>query len=198
MERDNTLLLASVIVFVFSLIMLVNQSVKMTGYATEGTTISNVSISKYLSITLSTNLSEGILFGSITSLPASDWNATHNFDGDSSGSTMFVNVSQDSNTAVDICIKANTHLTDSGNGNILGIGNETYRNSTTTDGSNPPGPSNSIMLNTTYVKGGAISPASLSYYRFWLDVPSATPSGTYNNSVSFKGVENSGPYNCGS
>ncbi len=189
----------SVMIGVFSLLFLLSASMilvenfsnnQVTGYATTGTTVSNVTISKYLSVSMSENLSEGILFGTVNSLPANNQNSTHNHDGASSGSTMFLNVSSDSNTPVDFCIKANDDLTDSEGGNILAIANESYHFSLTTDVSNPD-LSSEVSLTTDYVKAGQdVAVGDSMYYRFWLDIPAATASGTYNNTINFKGVQN--------
>jgi len=159
----------------------------LTGHATESTTTSNVSIQKYLSIALCTNLSTGILFGDVATLPATNINATHNYDGTATGSTFCVNVSTDSNTAIDLCSKANGHLTSPAL-DVIGLANETYSNSTTTDATLPALGSD-VSLTTSYVKSGdAIAAGGLNYYRFWLDIVAAQPSGDYNNTVYFKGV----------
>ena len=160
----------------------------ITGHATESTTISNVTIAKYLSISLCTNLSDGIIFGNITTLPATNVNATHNYDGASTGSTMCVNVSEDANTAIDFCTKANDHLTSVG-ADTIELGNETYANSTVTSAGTPGAAANSTAVTTSYVKSGnAVAAGGVNYYRFWLDVPASQPSGDYNNTVYFKGV----------
>lgn len=161
-----------------------------TGFATEGSTTSNVTITTYLSIAFSNNLSGGITYGSVSSLPAYDLNASSNYDAGPgiNGTTYYLNVSIDSNTPVDFCIKGNTHLTSSG-ADIIGLGNETYLNSSSTSGTIPGLSSSSTSLTTSYVKASMpTAQGNSTYYRFWLDIPAATPAGTYNNSVDFKGV----------
>ena len=159
----------------------------LTGHATESTTYSNVTIQKYLSIALCAELAEGINFGDVSSLPATDLNGSHNYDGASSASTYCVNISDDGNTDVDICIGANDDMTSSG-GDVIGLANETYSNSTVTNSTDPL-PSADVSLTTDYVRAGdAIGVGELNYYRFWLDIPVAQPSGDYNNTVYFKGV----------
>jgi hypothetical protein len=181
-------------VFAYSLVMLMIGTIgfnepKITGHATETTTVSNVTIAKYLAIDMSVNLSGGIMFGNVATLPATNVNATHNYDGVSSGTSMFLNVSNDSNTNVDFCIKANAALTDSTSGNIIGIGNETYYNSTTTN-ITIPDLASELAITTGYVRAGSnITKGNSNYYRFWLDVPASTSSGSYNNTVWFKGTE---------
>ncbi len=185
------------VVFLLSLFMLIIGTVgasgkSLTGHVTETATVSNVTIAKYLAIDMSTNLTEGIMFGSVNTLPATNVNATHNYDDASSGTSMFLNVSADSNTNVDFCIKANAAMADPVSGGVLGIGNETYANSTTTDIDNP-GVGSELALTTEYAKSGVnVTIGSASYYRFWLDVPVSVQAGTYNNTVWFKGIETTG------
>ena len=159
----------------------------ITGHATETSTTSNVTIQKYLSIAKCVNLTDGIRFGNVATLPTSNVNASHNYDGVSDGSSLCINVSTDSNTAIDLCTKADQNLT-SVDSDLIILDNETYANFTTTNAT-APFLADEISLTTTYVKSGdAITAGGLNYYRFWLDVPAAQPSGDYNNTVSFKGV----------
>src|SRR3989344_5442177 len=76
--KDNIVVLIFAAVFLFSIIMLMNQGVRTTGYATTATTTSNVTISTYFAIDMSTNLTNGIEFGTINSIPVTNWNATDN------------------------------------------------------------------------------------------------------------------------
>ncbi|MBU2612141.1 MAG: hypothetical protein KKB62_00280 [Nanoarchaeota archaeon] len=179
-----------VFVFVLSLFLFFFNTFSFTGYITEGNTTSNVTISKYLAITFGANLSEGIYFGDVVVLPATDVNATHNYDGALTGTTYTIDVSTDSNTAVDFCIKANQGLTTAG-ADVIGLGNETYSAYNATNFSLPPLAAQTSMT-TGYVKvqtaGNNIGPGNSSYWRFWLDIPAAQPSGDYNNTVSFGGV----------
>ena len=187
MKKENIWISIFSVILIFSIVMTSLQYSSMTGFATSGSTVSNVTIVSYLSISMSTNLQAGILFGSVDTLPANYINASHNYDGGSSASTMFINVSTDSNSNVDFCIKANANLQDTGT-DIIGIGNETYSNSTTTDGSIPL-IANNVSLTTSYVKAGSnIGRGNVSYYRAWLNIPAAQAPGTYNNSVMFEGV----------
>jgi hypothetical protein len=197
-KKEVSIIVVFTAVFLFSIIMLLiqnSQTEKITGHATTGTTVSNVTIAKYLSIAMSTNLSAGILFGSIDTLPAINQNATHNYDGGSSGSTMYLNISTDSNTAVDFCIKADADLYDNTGGNTLGAGNESYSNSTSTNVSNP-NVGNEVSLTTSYVWAGNQTKGNNIYYRLWLDIPAGTASGTYNNTITFKAVEANGGSGC--
>jgi len=142
--KNNTIFTLGVIAFllIISLSFLFLQPVSniVTG-ATEDTAISNVSISKFLSISLSTNLGNGITFDTVNTVPATDVNASDNYNGASSSSTMFINVSTDSNVNVDFCIKADFALNTSGN-DVIGLGNETYFYNLSTN-LTVPGPSTS-------------------------------------------------------
>ena len=168
--------------------LIFQNSFRFSGKTVEIPVSSNVSISKYVSITFSSNLSEGILFGVVSVLPAENINASHNYDGESNSTSLYINVSADGNTAVDFCIRANDNLT-SVAADAIGLANETYANSTVTNTGTPGAAANSTALTTSYVKSGnAVSTGGVNYYRFWLDIPAAQPSGNYNNTVFFKGV----------
>lgn len=161
----------------------------LTSFVAQGSVGSNVSIENFIAIDLSANLTNGFSFEEINSLPATNVNSTDNYNGAGSGSTMFANVSTDSDSGVEFCISADSGLTDSSSGEIIGIGNETYSNSSTTTSSSPA-LGEEKPLNTSYVKASAgTEPGNVTYFRFWLDVPSSVPSGTYNNTINFKGVE---------
>ncbi|MBS3099077.1 hypothetical protein J4462_02600 [Candidatus Pacearchaeota archaeon] len=188
MKGDNVLLAFFVALFLFSIIMIVSES-KITGYASSGTAISNVSVSKSFSITLSGNLTEGITFGNLTTINYANATGNNNWVGSTNQTTYNVNVSSDSTVNVDFCIKANAALTDSVSGDIIAIGNETYGNATTNTQTSP-GVALKVALTTSNVKSGqGVTPGISNNYRFWLDVPSTTPSGTYNNTLTFTGVE---------
>jgi len=161
----------------------------LTSFVSQGSVPSNVSVDiKYFSIEFSGNLSDGITFEEVGSVPATNVNATDNYNNVGSGSSLIINVSNDSSTNIDFCIKANGGLTDS-SGSVISIGQETYSNSSSTS-SAVPALSEETSLTTSYVKASSVvGPGEGEYYRFWLDVPSGTAAGSYNNSISFKGVE---------
>jgi hypothetical protein len=197
MKREDMVVGICGVLFLLSIILIFSQGMKTTGYATTSTTYSNVTISTYYAIDMSTNLSAGIYFGNITSLPAVDQNATHNFDGVNTtvsgfGPSYWMNVSSDTNGKVDFCIEANADLKSSG-GDTIVLGNESYSNSTSTNYTIPYWASSATAFTTSYVRAGSnISAGGNNYYRFWLDVPSATPSGNFNNSILFKAVSSGG------
>ena len=204
MKGENILVVAFGLLFFLALIMIFVSQSRITGYATTAQTTSNVTISVYFAIAMSQNLSSGITFGNITSLPALNVNSTHNYDGNnttaqgtnyanaSNGTSTWLNVSTDSNTAVDFCLKADAALTSGVN--TIGIGNESYTNNSLTNVTLPlVALGNEVNFTLAYVKGTyAVAAGSNSYYRFWLDVPSGTASGTYANNLSFEGVSTGG------
>ena len=69
--------------------------------------------------------------------------------------------------------------------NIIG---EKYSFSTFTDALTPAGPAGSISLTispTRVLTTSNVAPGETSYYRFWLDVPAGTATGTFTNDVIF-------------
>lgn len=175
-------------ILVFSIVMITVENFNsITGYATTQATKSNVSISKYLSISVSNNLTTAIDFGTVAVLPQTDINASHNNDSSGGGTTYWINTSTDGNTNVDFCIGANDNMTSGAD--ILRLGNETYANATST-ATNVPSPVNQLALsNVAYVKSGEnVTKGNANYYRFWLDIPATQASGDYNNTVYFKAV----------
>jgi hypothetical protein len=201
MRSENLIVIIFGAVFLFSIIMIFNQGIKTTGYATETSTVSNVTISTYFAIEMSANLSAGIEFGNVSTLPTTNQNATHNNDSENTtaggatynqSTSMWINVSSDSNTAVDFCTKADALNTSTGD--EIGLGNETYANNTQTNVTIPL-LSLEASITTAYAKSSSsISAGSRNFYRFWLDIPAGTAAGVYNNTVSFKGVSTGG--NC--
>ncbi len=153
---------------------------------------SEAQIMKYISISTSGNLSAGIEFGTITILPATNANATKNYNGTLNESwnneTLYwINVSSDSSVNADLCVKAD-NLTTSGLDEI-GLGNYTWADNLTNNES-WPSISTANQMTDVYVLGTEnITPGDLNYYRFWLSVPGGQPAGTYNNTVYFKAVE---------
>lgn len=175
-------------IILICLVLLFVQNVSsITGHATEDSTYSEVTIQSYLAIDFCENLSTGILFGDVISLPATNINGSHNYDGTADASTYCIMVNEDSNTEVDFCLKADDDLTSPAL-DTIGLANETYANATSTD-INTPSLANQVSMTTSYVKAGSnIGIGDTNYYRFWLDIPGGQATGTYNNTVSFKGV----------
>lgn len=177
-----------VILTVAVTLLIIQNASGFTGFATEGSTYSNVSIQKYLAINFGSDLANGIYFGSVATLPATDVNATHNYDGANNATNYYLVVSNDSNSQVDFCIKANTGLTSPAL-DVIGLGNETYATNYTNSNLTTPPLSDQIPMNITYRKAATqVGVGQTSYWRFWLDIPAGQASGDYNNTVSFKGV----------
>lgn len=180
-------------VFVFALIMIAVSSFQnplITGHATSAITTSNVTINSYYAIDLHNNFTRGILFGNVSALPATDINATSNYDAGSgiNGTTYIANVSTDSNANVEFCLSANSGLRSSG-GDVIGLGNETYSNSTTSINITHPSQALQVGFTTTATKASApVAAGGSTYWRFWLDIPAAQAAGVYNNSVTVGGV----------
>ena len=189
MKNKNFVYNLFLILLIFaSLFLILFQNISLTGNLIEDSIPSNVSINKYLAISFSSNLSQGIYFGTIEVLPALNLNATENYGSLINGTEYYINVSSDSNTIVDFCIKAGGDMENIALDKI-GLGNETYSNSTLTN-SSLPDLVEDVSLTTSYVKSGVNVPiGGVNYYRFWLDIPASQPSGDYNNTISFKGIE---------
>jgi hypothetical protein len=153
---------------------------------------SEAQIMKYISISMSGNLTDGIDFGTITVIPVTDVNATKNYNSTLNDSwyneTLYwINVSSDSSVNADLCVKADL-LTTSGLDEI-GLGNYTWSDNLTNSLS-LPSISTANQMSETYVLGTEnVTPGDLNFYRFWLSVPGGQAAGTYNNTVYFKAVE---------
>ncbi len=142
---------------------------------------SNVTVSAYVSISLSTNMSS-IEFGNVNP-NTNDNPADHNSDGAGGGTSYWVTIGADSNVNADLCIRDNWALNTSG-GDVIGNGNYTWDNDTVSTNPALPGTAMSTTLTSA---GNNIAPGSQHYYRFWLDIPSGQAAGTYNNSVIIEG-----------
>jgi len=148
-----------------------------------------VIVEKSVSISLSNNLSTGIMFGDIEP-NANNNNATGNFN--STDHTQFwVTIDSSTNTPIDICIKDNANLS-FGSYNIP---NSNFKwNSTKINSQSLPifnGGPTAHALNNSYdtVNKIALNVYNGTYYlRFTLDVSVTQQAGIYNNTVYFKGV----------
>lgn len=178
-----------IILLVVSLgLLFVSNVSSITGHATESSTTSQVTIRQYLAINPSANLTAGIIFEDIETLPMINDNATANYAGPNSGSLYYINISTDSNTNVTFCIKASGNLLNPAL-DAIGLGNETYASNVTTSDLNTPDVLNEIPFTASYVESSTnIGIGQASYWRFWLDVPAGQATGTYNNTVSFKAI----------
>jgi hypothetical protein len=180
------LLMIFIFIFAISFIFLEN-SFFIHGYITEGSTLSNITISKAISIDFSSKLSTGILFGNINFLPAENVNASENYNATDNATDYYIQVSSDGNTPVDFCINANDNLTTQYE-DILGLGNETYSCLNESNSTLPSLVGETALTLNSIKCGENIIPGNNNYYRFWLDVPAAQPSGNYNNSLLFRAI----------
>jgi hypothetical protein len=181
------LVLLTIMILALFFIFLSNTNV-FTGHATVSNIPSNVSILKYFSISASSSISNGISFGNVQILPATNINATENYNGTANSTEYYLLVSTDGNANVDFCIKANSSLFNSALDEI-GFGNESYSNSSSSN-STLPSSLEDVSLELNYVKAGNnFAPGENNYYRFFLDIPSGQPAGNYNNTILFKGVQ---------
>ncbi len=190
---ENITLSALIFVFAFAVFGLFtnltfdeNNTVPITGKAVEASAPSSVTISAYLALSLSTDLSGGIDFGTIENLPVVAQSATANFDvSDQTG--YDIAISTDSNVNVDFCLRSDGPLTNLALDTIP-LTNYVWDDSVLNDISNPTLPG--TALTTNYVLGSTdVAPGSQNNYRFWLDVDAGQPKGTYSNVIWFEGVE---------
>lgn len=161
---------------------------------------STVIVSYYVAISMSTNLSTGIDFGDLN-VSTTDNPGNNNTSGNNGNSSYWINVSSNSNVPVDICISSNESLT-SGSDEINNTGNYTINSTILAnlrDTGLDPELNNSYYLplvpTWNITREGVDLASSTAHYlnfRFWLDVPTGTPAGTYANNVSFKGIRSTG------
>ncbi|MBU0963000.1 MAG: hypothetical protein KKD48_03795, partial [Nanoarchaeota archaeon] len=196
--REDVVLILSIVIFIVSLAGFISTNPSITGAVATSTVGSSVDISRYFSISASTNLSDGIYFGNISTLPATDVNATDNFNYTAvspvnNATLMAITVNTDSNANVDFCIKANANLHNNVSAGTIPITGETYTAFNLTNYTKPAWSGSSTAVTTSYVMANyatGIQPGNSSNWRFWLDVPAATGAGTYNNTISFEGILN--------
>ena len=90
---------------------------------------------------------------------------------------------------IDLCIKGDADMRDSTSGDLIGINNESFANTSVTNLSVPSNAAERIFTTSNVKAGEGIVPGGGTFYRFWLDVSSLIPSGTYNNTITITGVE---------
>ena len=169
-------------------ILIFLQNLSIQGLAVDTSTPSNVSIFKSIAISLSTNLTNGIVFPDVHFLPSYNVSAAHNNDSSLNGTGYYISVSPDGNSQVSLCLRASGGMNTTA-GDVIGIGNETYATYANLTNSTIPSIDSKLAMNTTYYNyENAISPGNVDYMRFWLDVPAGQASGSYSNLVYFKAV----------
>ncbi len=172
------------VIILLSSAMLVRSVSTPTGHAIS-TTTSEVVISNYVSLSLSSNLTNGINFGSISSLPAIYHNATVNYAPNASA--YYITISNDSNRPVDFCVKAS--LMNSSGGDSILLGNYTWKDADNTNLTTPTPAGGYKNMSTMYIKGRTnVAAGTSNFYRFWLNVSASQAPGTYNNTVYLQGV----------
>ncbi|MBI4362910.1 MAG: hypothetical protein HY558_07020 [Euryarchaeota archaeon] len=165
--------------------------------------VSNLSISASIAIGLSSNLSQGIRFGSLSpGVSNQSAAAPDGTDGNTnqSGQTgLWVNVSS-SGPAIDLCLGANRSLRDDSLAReINNTRNYTLAFHNSTNNLTLPGPMDRHEMPlalTNFSETGSLSSGSRVFLRFWLDVPDNQPAGAYTSNVTFRGVLQGSP--CGS
>jgi len=160
----------------------------MTGFEVK-TANTTVVIQSYVSISKSDNLSQGINFGQISSLPTVMQNATLNYNA-TDQTEYYISVSNDSNVNVDFCMKADALNTTGGS--EIPLFNYKWNSSTATNMTKPAPNGTSMAIAYGAVRSGMTHPSNL-YFRFWLNISASQAPGTYNNTVFFQGVPTGDP-----
>jgi hypothetical protein len=176
---SRAVLLASVGLFA----LLLMQHSAQAAASDAKTTSSNVTVNVYVSISLTTDFSNGVEFSSLdpgTDNTAATTCASHGCN---------ISVSGDSNVAVDILMKANANLTRfPPGGEMIGWWNYTWNSTDGTEAWNQPGWELNITSydnRTAYKVGDSVAASGKRSWQAWLDIPSAQTAGTYNNTLYF-------------
>jgi hypothetical protein len=154
----------------------------------EATSPSNATVNVWVEMTLGDSFSsKGIAFGNVDPNTA-DNVATGN---NGTGITEYnVTAGAANNVAIDLCVKDSVALTRQGGAETIPNAGYTYDWDATDTGSALPG----TAITTSYFKTDhtGITAGSLSYAKFWLDIPAAQTAGVYNNTVYIKAIQTSG------
>lgn len=183
------------IIFVFLFFSLIADiyDFSSSGKATIADVTTEASIQIYFAIEASQNFTnEGISFN-ISSLPAIHANSTGSYgEGAYENMTLQnISVSSDTNTNIDLCVKASANLTSGGN--VITLDNYKWSNSIFNNLSEP-NINNMKMFNATfYPSGEDIAPSGAVHFRFWLNASGSQASGIYNNTINFKAVSANAP-----
>ncbi|MBT7063060.1 hypothetical protein HN924_03785 [Candidatus Woesearchaeota archaeon] len=159
----------------------------ITGFAGDSSQVTaEANITAYFAVARSDNLLDGIEFGTATAGTDNN-NATDNYNNDSSGSSMYLAVSNDSNVPIDFCVNADDDLNSTDNS--LGLDNMTWVSAISTS-STTPAIGSATGLTTSFVNADTnVAGGDNEYFRFWLSIPLSQPAGTYNNVVNFRYVQ---------
>jgi hypothetical protein len=186
---------------IFAFILILSLSTGFTFAAEKNVdlkqTPATANVTKQVAIGMSTNLdSDGVRFFSLD--PGTNNNeAQHNSDGAGGNTTYWLNISDTTNTYINICTKVSSELTHTDG--ITTIPNSGFTwNVTETLGNDAPQP-DGYTFNTSYDTGNLIAEGRDEgefYLRFWLDIPSAQKAGNYDNIIYWCGRENSTVCSC--
>lgn len=145
------------------------------------TTTSNATVNTYVSMSLSTAFDAGVEFGSLDPATSNNNATTCN------GLGCNLTISADTNTNVDIVMKANAPMTRLGGAETIPTVNYTWG---TSNGATLPSPT--LELNTTsydyrggYKVGDSVVASGVRSWQAQLDIPSAQTAGNYNNTLYF-------------
>ena len=161
---------------------------QITGYAgASAGFVSEANITAYFAVAMSENMADGIEFSTVVAGTDNN-NATDNYNNASSGSSMYMAVSNDSNIPVDVCISSDDHMRNAAN-DVLDLSNFVWDSATSTDAATPTLGSAIAMTTSFASTEAAITGGVNDYFRFWLSAPLSQPGGIYNNTVTFRAVQ---------
>jgi len=179
--------LLGLIVSLFAWILLVPICLPQTSIQT---TTSNVTVSAYISISLSTPLASGVQFGQLNPGTSDNPSTTcQNY-------ACNITVSSDTNVNVDIVLKANAPLTRQGGTETIPNSGYTWNSTDGTTMPSLPGYELSTSYDYTNKVGSNLAPGELRTWQAWLDIPSGQIAGNYNNTLYFCGQQ-TGTTDCG-
>lgn len=180
--------LAAVFIMILGALAGIPLQPQITGYAgASAGFVSEANITAYFAVAMSDNLADGIEFSSVVA-DTSNNNATDNYNNDSSGSSAYMAVSNDSNIPVDFCISADDHMRNAAQ-DALDLSNFVWTSNTSTNISVPELGSAIAMTTSFASTDAAVTGGVNDYFRFWLSVPLSQPGGTYNNTITFRAVQ---------
>ncbi len=181
--KENTKIFSVILATLFLVVLIATQT-KAATYQ-EATTPSNVTVNVFVEISLSSNLTAGILFG--TADPdTDDNNATGDFNVTDLMTQYWVTAGAANTASIDLCIKDSANLTQSTTIPNTGY---TYNFTATNDDSNPLLPGTAITTSYFKTQQTSLAANDVSYSRYWLDIPSGQAPGVYSNTVYIKGIE---------
>lgn len=191
----EAVILAFAVLFTTILIVQNSQNIDAT---TESSTVSNATVAVTIGFTFSSNMTAGILYGSVNA-GSNDNNASGNNNQNwsdvgctgSNCTAYWINFDSANNIGSDTCIKDNANLTVSGGSTTIPNSGYTYDMNITANGSNMNSATGSTAITNAYVLAGStnINATQNQTMQFYLDVPASQPAGTYNNTISIKIVQ---------